>query len=49
LLVLVFVALPEAAAEWPYSADTVVERLVNRPETAQDPRTIELRPRSAAR
>jgi hypothetical protein len=49
LLKLVFIALPADASQWPYRADTVVELLAQRPETAQDARTVELRRRLAAR
>jgi hypothetical protein len=49
LLKLVFTALPETAADWPWGAENVVERLVRAPETAHDPRTLQLRRRLAAR
>jgi len=43
------VALPESAADWPYGAESVVERLAVSPATAQDLRMSELRRRLAAR
>jgi len=49
LLKLLYVALPQNATEWPYHADTVVERLAANPATATDPRMTELRRRLAAR
>jgi hypothetical protein len=49
LLKLMYVALAQNATDWPYQADTVVERLAAKPETAQDPRMAELRRRLAAR
>ena len=49
LLRLFHVALAQSAIEWPYHADTVVERLAANPATAKDPRMVELRRRLAAR
>jgi len=49
LLTLVYTALPENATEWPWGADVVVNRLVQASETAQDPRTLQLRRRMANR
>ena len=49
LLKLLYVALAQSASDWPYHADTVVERLAANPATAQDPRMAELRRRLAAR
>jgi SIR2-like domain len=49
LLKLLYVALAQSATEWPYHADTVVERLAANPATAKDPRIVELRRRLAAR
>jgi hypothetical protein len=49
LLNLMYVALAESATDWPYHADTVVERLAANPATAKDPRMAELRRRLAAR
>jgi hypothetical protein len=49
LLKLLYVALAQNATDWPYHADTVVERLAANPATAQDPRMAELRRRLAAR
>jgi hypothetical protein len=49
LLKLLYVALAQSAADWPYHADTVVERLAANPATAKDPRMAELRRRLAAR
>ena len=49
LLELLCVALTQSASDWPYDADTVVERLAANPATAQDPRMAELRRRLAAR
>jgi hypothetical protein len=49
LLKLLYVALAQSATDWPYHADTVVERLAANPATAKDPRMAELRRRLAAR
>ena len=49
LLKLLYVALAQNATDWPYHADTVVERLAANPAPAQDPRRAELRRRRAAR
>ena len=49
LLKLLYVALAQSAIDWPYHADTVVERLADNPATANDPRMAELRRRLAAR
>jgi hypothetical protein len=49
LLELLYVALAQTATDWPYHADTVVERLAANPATAKDPRMAELRRRLAAR
>jgi hypothetical protein len=49
LLKLLYVALAQSATDWPYHADTVVERLAANPVTAKDPRMAELRRRLAAR
>ena len=49
LLKLLYVALAESASDWPYHADTIVERLAANPATAKDPRMAELRRRLAAR
>ena len=49
LLKLLYVALAERATDWPYHADSVVERLAINPATAKDPRMAELRRRLAAR
>jgi hypothetical protein len=49
LLKLLFVALSQNAADWPYGADSVVDRLATNSLTANDPRMAELRRRLAAR
>jgi hypothetical protein len=49
LLKLLYAALSQEAADWPYGADNVVERLAANPATARDPRMTELRRRLAAR
>jgi hypothetical protein len=49
LLKLLYTALAQSATDWPYHADTVVERLAANPATAKDPRMAELRRRLAAR
>jgi hypothetical protein len=49
LLKLLYAALSQNAAEWPYGADNVVERLAANSATAKDPRMVELRRRLAAR
>jgi hypothetical protein len=49
LLKLLYAALAQSATDWPYHADTVVERLAANPATAKDPRITELRRRLAAR
>jgi hypothetical protein len=49
LLTLVHTALPENAVDWPWGADVVVNRLTLAAETAQDPRTLQLRRRLAKR
>jgi hypothetical protein len=49
LLKLLYAALSQNAVDWPYGADSVVERLAANPTTAQDPRLAELRRRLAAR
>lgn len=49
LLNLVDVALPDNAADWPWDAEVIVDRLVHAPQTAQDPRTLRLRQRRAKR
>jgi len=41
LLKLLYVALPEAAADWPYGADSEVERLAANPGTSKGPRMAE--------
>jgi hypothetical protein len=49
LLKLLYTALAQSAADWPYGADSVVERLAANAATAQDARLAELRRRLAAR
>jgi hypothetical protein len=49
LLKLLYAALAQSATDWPYHADSVVERLAANPATAKDPRLAELRRRLAAR
>jgi len=49
LLKLLYAALSQNAADWPYGADSVVERVAANPATANDPRMAELRRRLAAR
>ena len=49
LVKLLYAALSQNAADWPYGADSVVERLAANPTTANDPRMAELRRRLAAR
>jgi hypothetical protein len=49
LLKLVFAALPDNAADWPWGAEVVVNRLLATPGTAQDPRALQLRRRLADR
>jgi hypothetical protein len=49
LLKLLYAALAQSATDWPYHADSVVERLAANPATAKDPRMAELRRRLAAR
>jgi hypothetical protein len=49
LLKLLYAALSQNAADWPYGADTMVERLTADPATAKDARIAELRRRLAAR
>jgi hypothetical protein len=49
LLKLLYAALAQSASDWPYNADSVVERLAANPATAEDPRLAELRRRLAAR
>ena len=48
-LQLAFAALPFDASTWPYGADRIVEQLSRLPQTAQDPRMLQLRRRLAAR
>ena len=49
LLKLLYAALAQSATDWPYHADSVIERLAFNPATAHDPRMAELRRRLAAR
>jgi hypothetical protein len=49
LLKLLYAALAQSATDWPYHADSVIERLASNPATAHDPRMAELRRRLAAR
>jgi hypothetical protein len=49
LLTLVHTALPENAADWPWRADVVVDRVARTAETARDPRAAQLRQRLARR
>ena len=49
LLKLLYAALAQSATDWPYHADSVIERLASNPATAHDPRMAERRRRLAAR